>query len=232
MAQWRWLHDFIGLFYPNLCLACGDNLPPFDEIICLKCQFKLPRTGFHEHLENPFTERFWGRVRIESGAALYYYTKGGKVQQLIHRLKYEHRPQIGYKLGQLYGRQLKEAAAFTEIDAIVPVPLHPRKKHQRGYNQAAEFGRGLAEAMDVPQFAHALARRSYTSTQTRKSRTERLENVLQAFLVNRPEQVRGRHLLLVDDVMTTGATLEACATRLLEVPDTKLSLATIAIAMD
>ncbi len=232
MAQWRWLHDFLGLFYPNLCLACGDNLPPFDEVICLKCQFQLPHTDFHEHAENPFTERFWGRVPIEAAAALYYYTKGGKVQNLIHSLKYKHQARIGYKLGQVFGRQLATAATFTGIDAIVPVPLHPRKQHQRGYNQAAEFGRGLAEVLELPQYEQALARQSFTATQTKKSRAERLANVMEAFQVNRPKQLEGRHILLVDDVMTTGATLEACATKILDLPDTKVSLATIAIATD
>ncbi len=228
----RSIHDFISLLYPKLCLACSDNLPPFDELICLKCQYQLPKTGYHLTKENPFTEKFWGRVPIQTGASMYYFTVGSRMQQLIHQLKYEHKPEIGYKLGKLYGLQLKKQPHFQHIDAVVPVPLHPKKRHIRGYNQAEAFGDGLAEGLEVSHYPNALYRKVFTETQTKKSREERLENVFQAFAVAQADRLKGQHILLVDDVLTTGATLEACATKILEIEGAKVSLATIAIASD
>jgi ComF family protein len=226
----RALYDLAGLLYPNLCLACSRNLPPRQESICLSCQYKLPKTGFHEQRENPFTERFWGRVELQAGAALYFFNKSGRAQRLVHSLKYEGKQQIGVKLGQIYGSLLKEAPGFRQASLILPVPLHSRKERQRGYNQSACFARGLSQSMGIPWLKDGLQRREYTATQTRKSRLERFDNVAEAFVIPRPKQLEGQHLLLVDDVITTGATLEACALKLLELPGTRVSMATIAIA--
>jgi competence protein ComFC len=226
----EWGEDLLSLFYPRLCLACGHVRPPARELICLSCQYKLPQTHFHEEEENGFTERFWGRIRLEAGAALYYFVKGGRVQHLIHQLKYHGKRQVGRTLGHYYGRQLSGSSFFKEVELIVPVPLHPRKLHRRGYNQSALFASGLSETMGVPWMKGVLRRRTFTSTQTRKSRLERLENVLDAFELSRPQAIKGRHVLLVDDVLTTGATLEACAMRLQEAPGVKVSMATIGIA--
>lgn len=225
-----YLNDLVSLLYPNLCMACSDHAPAHGEIICLRCQHKLPRTNFHLEKENPFAERFWGRISIENGAALYHFIKGGKVQELIHRLKYLGKREIGIRLGQWYGAQLKQSEQFKAIDLLVPVPLHPRKERLRGYNQSALFAMGMAEAMGKPWMKNALIRKAFTETQTHKSRTERLENVLEVFAVNDSKALQDKHILLVDDVMTTGATLEACGMRILEIPGTKLSMATIAIA--
>ncbi|PSR12691.1 MAG: ComF family protein [Bacteroidetes bacterium] len=230
MPQPRWLHDFVHLFYPRLCLGCGHNLPPAAELLCVTCQYQLPQTEQHLSAENAFTDIFLGRIKLETGAALYYFSKSGRVQHLIHQLKYEHKPEIGTQLGLQYGRQLKEQPHFQTIDAVVPVPLHPQKQHQRGYNQAAEFGKGIAEGLAIPLWPEALARDLYTSTQTKKSRLDRIENVLAAFTLNQPQLLAGKHLLLVDDVLTTGATLEACATRILEAPGAKVSMVTLAMA--
>lgn len=228
----RWFSDFFNLLYPKLCLACGRNLPPTHELICLSCEYQLPQTRQHELKENAFTEIFWGRVPLVAGAAMYYFTKAGRVQRLIHQLKYENKPEIGQALGRLYGQWLRQAEHFQGIDAVVPVPLHPRKQHRRGYNQAAAIGRGLAESLLLPHYARALERPVYAESQTRKSRQARLENAQTAFRVRRPELLQGKHVLLVDDVLTTGATLEACASQILELPDTRVSMVTLAMASD
>lgn len=222
--------DLISLLYPNLCLACSENLPTRDEIICLSCQVKLPKTNFHFEKENAFTERFWGRIPLESGAALYHYIKGGRVQDLLHQLKYERKRDIGIKLGEWYGSQLKDVSFFKDIDVIVPVPLHPRKERLRGYNQSDLFAQGLSETMQKPWLKDGLIRNTFTESQTQKSRAERMDNVKEVFEVGNRKKLIGKHILLVDDVMTTGATMEVCGAKLLEVSGTTLSMATIAIA--
>lgn len=229
-APLRLLDDLISLFYPRLCLACSRHLPPKQQMICVHCRYKLPKTNFHLQRENPFTERFWGRLDLTSGAALYHFTRGGLTQQLIHKLKYQGQWEVGYQLGELYGNILKKSPFFEGIDVIVPVPLHPKKEHQRGYNQSDSFAKGIAEALRRPWMKNALKRSAYTDSQTTKSRLERLKNVLNVFSVHRSGVLEDKHVLLVDDVLTTGATLEACGIRILEVPGTKLSMATIAIA--
>ncbi|MFT4667006.1 MAG: ComF family protein [Polaribacter sp.] len=220
----------LTLFFPKLCLACGSNPPPQEQDICIYCQYYLPKTEFHLDLENPFTERFWGRVKIEGGASLYYFMKNGRTQKLIHNLKYKGKRKIGIKLGELYGKDLRLAKGFENIDMILPVPLHPKKEHSRGYNQCDPFARGLSETMEIPWRKGILIKTVNNTSQTKMTRMERLENVRTTFNVNNPDQLRGKHVLIVDDVMTTGATLEACAEKVLEIPHTKVSLATIAMA--
>lgn len=226
----RWLDNLLGLFYPSLCLACGRNLPPREDSICVSCRYKLPKTNFHREAENAFTERFWGRIPLQAGAAFLHFTKGGRVQRLIHHLKYEGKREVGLSLGRLYGRVLRESSVFRDACLILAVPLHPRKLHLRGYNQSALFAEGLSEAMGIPWLPDGLRRTEYTTTQTKKSRLERFKNVEQAFVIPDPSALKGQHVLLVDDVVTTGATLEACARKILEVEGTRVSMATIAIA--
>ncbi len=223
-------NEFLSLFYPDLCLACQKSPPVKSQILCVHCTYKLPQTRFHLHEENAFTERFWGRLPLQAGASLYRFTKGGGVQNLIHQLKYKGRKEVGLKTGRVYGQQLKTSPFFRTIDMIVPVPLHPRKQHQRGYNQSDLIARGIAEGMQIPWSDQVLVRNTFTETQTRKSRLERLENVSQAFALRNPSAIKGKHLLLVDDVITTGATLETCALKMLEIPDTRVSMVTLAFA--
>jgi len=220
----------LTLFFPKLCLACGANPPPQDQEICIYCQYYLPKTEFHLDLENPFTERFWGRVKIEGGAALYYFMKNGRTQKLIHNLKYKGKRKIGVKLGEQYGKDLRLAKGFENIDMILPVPLHPKKEHSRGYNQCDLFAKGLSETMEIPWRKGILTKIKHNTSQTRMTKIERLENVRTTFKIKNPDQLRGKHVLIVDDVMTTGATLEACAEKVLEIPHTKVSLATLAFA--
>lgn len=180
--------------------------------------------------ENALTERFWGRLPLVSGAAMYFFIKGGRTQQLIHNLKYKRKKQIGTEVGKMYGLLLKETHPFQSVDIIIPVPLHPKKQRKRGFNQSALFAAGLAESMHIEWSEKYLKRKSFTETQTKKSRQERMDNVLSQFEACYKHELRGKHILLVDDVITTGATMEACGLQLLEIEGLQLSLAAIAMA--
>ena len=227
----KWIGDFFSLVFPRICAACGNSLWKHEDTICHSCEFHLPKTNFHFSDENPVTKIFWGRADLVSGAAFLYFNKGNKVQLLVHQLKYNGRKDIGVFLGALYGQTLKYAPSFNSADVIVPVPLHKKKYMKRGYNQSEQFGMGLSSVMSIPLNRHLLVRTKATETQTRKSRFSRYQNVREIFLVNQPENWRGKHLLLVDDVITTGATLESCIEALRVVPDVKISVAGIATAL-
>lgn len=231
MIPWYYLlRDFAGLFYPNLCIACGFRHPPRKSLLCTNCRINLPRADHLSSLENELSERFWGRVPIHSAAAMFRFTKGGKVQRLLHRLKYQGRKEIGLLLGEWFGRDLRISPWFNEVQAVVPVPLHPRKEHIRGYNQSDLFAQGIANSMEIPWLKNGLRRTIFTETQTRKGRLERFGNVETVFEVKQQSQLIGKHVLLVDDVVTTGATLEACTRSLLNVPGVKVSIGAIAMA--
>ena len=224
-----WLTDLFDLFFPHLCLACGANQLQRKEILCFSCKRKLPETGMHTMKENRFTDRFYGRIYVQAAAAMYHFKEGNQVQHLIHQLKYQGRSRVGLKLGQDYGKLLSTSPFFTDIDVIVPVPLHPTKERKRGYNQSDHFAMGLSKTMDKPWLKKGLKRITYGESQTNMNRAERYENVMQSFKVGKASDLQGKHVLLVDDVLTTGATLEACSIKILEVPNTKVSMATIAI---
>ena len=226
------LRPILDLMYPPVCLACQQELPASAEMLCLHCWYELPETHQHVCLENAFAEIFWGRVPIVAGAALYYFSKSGRVQRLIHQLKYERKSVIGIELGTYYGSQLRQVAPFNTTQVVVPVPLHPKKEKDRGYNQANVFGEGMAKSLGVPVCCEVLKKNEHTLSQTQKSRLGRMQNVQQSFRLGNPEDVKGKHVLLVDDVLTTGATLEACASLLMEVEGVSVSLATIAMAGD
>jgi len=211
-------------------MACGENSPMPEQVICTSCQYYLPKTNFQLEKENTFTDRLWGRFPMHTGAAFYHFIKGGRVQRLIHNLKYNNKPEVGYRIGIKYGEILKQAPLYSDCDVIIPVPLHPKRKRQRGYNQSETFAKGLSESMEIKYYKNALIRTKSTATQTKKSRLERLENVGTAFQINRPEHLQGKKILIVDDVLTTGATLEACALKILEVPGVRISMVTIGMA--
>lgn len=223
-------YDFFSLIYPNICMACNQNLQKSEKGICTFCRHKLPVTNYHLEHENPLMKYFWGRINIHAIASMYFFNKGSKVQRLLHRLKYEGRKEIGILLGEIYGFQLKESNSFSAINAIIPVPLHAVKKNQRGFNQSEVFAEGLSKSMEISFNTDCLFRITATQTQTKKSRIKRWENVEEKFKMIDNAALHNKHILLVDDVITTGATLEACAQKLLLMPGVKISIATIACA--
>lgn len=224
------LDDFLSLLYPNLCLACEKNTPTESSQICLQCQADLPQTNFHLEKENALMELFWGRIELVHATALYYFRKGGRTQHLIHQLKYANQPQIGVQLGELLGIQLATSAFYQDIDYVIPVPLHPRKERIRGYNQSDAIAQGISSGMGKPWERGILRRVVFTETQTKKNRMERMKNVGGAFEVFTPHRIEGKHILLVDDVVTTGATLEVCALTLLKIKGVRVSLAVLGYA--
>ena len=224
-------NDFLSLIFPKVCYACGKSLFKTEDCICTSCLFHLPKTNYHLFSDNPVVKLFWGRTNIYSASSLYSFSKGSKVQHLIHQLKYRGKKEIGTSLGKYYGKELKTAPMFSSANIVLPVPLHPKKLKKRGYNQSETFAQGIAESMDAESPNGILIRTYASETQTKKSRFERWKNVEEIFKITSPEKIEGKHILLVDDVVTTGATLEACANKLLEVPNTKVSIATIATTM-
>jgi len=219
------------MVYPSACQACNKRLIRDESVICLKCQISLPKTKFHLQKQNLIAQEFAGRIKLEHAAAFLFFNKGSRVQKLMWRLKYKGRQEIGIKLGQLYAESLLESDFLKDIDIILPVPLHSRKLEERGFNQADVFAEGLSEVCNIPWSPQLIERTEHTETQTRKSRIERWENVSGKFVVKQPELLADKHILLVDDVVTTGTTLEACGQSILQIPNTRLSIACAATAI-
>lgn len=226
-----YLADFISLLFPQLCAACRANLVGNEYLLCTDCLYNLPFTNFHLLPDNIVAQQFWGKMPVEAAYALYYFTKGGKIQELMHQFKYNGMQEIGILLGNIAGGQLSSNHIFNSVDVIIPVPLHKKRMRIRGYNQSACFAAGLAQKLNAMVELDNLIRVVATETQTRKSRFARFENMREVFVVKDPERLKNKHILLVDDTVTTGATLEACGTQLLKVEGVKLSIATIAYAV-
>ena len=226
----NYLSDFLALFYPNYCLGCGSSLVTGEKYLCLGCLVQLPKTNFHLQKSNPIEMLFAGRVPVFRATAFYSFHKGSLVQHLVHQLKYRGKEELGKYLGFLFGQNLMQSDDFQSIDVVLPIPLHPNKKRKRGYNQSEAICDGIAEGMKKERNYHSLIRIIDTDTQTKKTRYNRWENVSQIFDVLQPEKLEGKHILLVDDVITTGATLEAAAQILLKIPHTKVSIAGLAWA--
>ena len=224
------LHDFFSLFFPDLCAACGTNLFNNEHVICTKCIFHLPVTNFHNDPENRLSKQLWGRFIFEQASSFVYFRKGGRVQNIMHQLKYNKRPQAGFRMGQLYAQVLKDSGKWKLPDLIVPVPLHPAKLRIREYNQSESIADGLASILKIPVISDNLIRTANTETQTKKSRFDRYENLAGAFTCRFPGSLIAKHILIVDDVFTTGATLEACSSVLLEIEGVRISIVTVAFA--
>ncbi len=223
--------DFISLLFPRLCYGCGDHLLRNESLICTDCFVRIPRTGYHTQPENPVAQLFWGRCLIEKAAAFSYYNKGSRIRQLIHNLKYKGIQELGPEMGKIYGRSLKDSGFTDDIDLIIPVPLHKSKKRVRGFNQSELISEGLSEATGIPVDLVSLARVSVSETQTRRSRYDRWTNVEGIFKVTDHERIIGRHILLVDDVITTGSTIESCTNELLKTEGVRVSVVALAYAV-
>ena len=222
--------EVFSLFYPRLCAGCRDPLVRNEATLCAACLMDLPFTHYHCDRDNPVVKLFWGRVDVHFATALCFFSKGTRMQQMLHELKYRGNQQLGELLGVELGKQVTVSPHFGKIDRVIPVPLHPKKLRQRGYNQSKCIAEGISRVIDAPVDEASLKRKLNTSTQTRKARYTRWENVESVFAVEEPQILYRKHVLLVDDVVTTGATIEACAAQLVKASDAKVSIATLACA--
>lgn len=221
--------DFVSLFYPTYCYACQGGLVKGEQFICSACMLEMPQTKYHLQPNNSFQERMSLRFPVKHSLALFHFSKKGRVQHVLHALKYKNHPEVGVYLGKLFGAQLLETEIPKSVDLIIPVPLHAARQRVRGYNQSAQFARGLSEKLNIPFSENVLVRITSTSSQTRKNKLSRWINVEEVFQLQAPEAIHKKHILLVDDVITTGATIEACAQTLLSAdPTCLISLGCIA----
>ncbi len=225
------INDLSAVIYPKLCLSCYNRLTGHENLLCLPCLTNLPVTNFHKDTENPVSKIFWGRVPLTFASAYLYFSAKGMVQRMIHQLKYKHKKEVGFLLGKLYGVELQKLSILKNLDYLVPVPLHPHKIKKRGYNQSEVIAQGMSESMSVQVYTEGFIRSIHTDTQTKKSKYKRWENVDSIFKIKDKQTFENKHILLIDDVITTGATLESCAQEILKCRNARVSVATIATAM-
>lgn len=201
----------------------------YEKAICMHCLNQLPRLGMHDDSDNAVEKIFWGRVELYAASAFLRMPRNGIAHRLVHRLKYHNDREVGEQLGALFAHELMESERMKGIDVIVPVPLHPKKLHLRGYNQCDCIGAGMAEPLGAELSKDNLTRTHFTASQTRRGRVSRWSNVKDIFWVRQPEKLQGKHILLIDDVITTGATIEACASALKKIDGVRISVAALAI---
>lgn len=223
------VQNLINIIYPKCCTACGNVLMYQEQELCTNCLYHIPKTRFHDDPANPVAQMFWGRVKLEYATSLFYYSKGSHYQKVMHQLKYKGKKEIGYELGKILGNELKKTK-FNTIEAIIAVPLHISKLKSRGYNQSEFIAKGIAETMYKPYIKNIIERIHANESQTRKNKYQRWKNVENIFAVQDTTSLQGKHILLVDDIITTGATLEACTHELLKIKNTKISVATLGMA--
>lgn len=224
------LKHLINLFFPRICAGCTTILLTNETVICTSCRHDIPLTNHHLMIENEAYKKFYGRIPVEHASAFLYFHKKGIVQELIHNLKYKGHEDIGTLLGHWYAEDLKDVFAVHKPDVIIPVPLHRRKYKERGYNQVSTFGLALSKELDISYNKNLLIRTVYSKTQSKKNLLGRAEGIETLFNVKFTEQDHGKHFLLIDDVITTGSTLEACSRALLKIPNAKISIVCMAMA--
>ncbi len=234
-AALKWLYDlrddFLSLLFPRVCYGCGSHLLRNEDVICTECQVIIPRTGYHLQPGNPVEQLFWGRCPVSKAAAFSFYNHGSRIRNLIHNLKYKGIREIGTELGLIYGSSLRSTGFLDSIDIILPVPLHPAKERSRGFNQTRIISDGISAATGIAVLDGVLVRAVKTQTQTRRSRYERWTNVEGIFRVTCPEMLEGKNILLIDDVITTGSTIEACVSELTKIKGVTVSVAALACAV-
>jgi ComF family protein len=222
--------SFLHLLFPHVCNGCGSDILNEENMLCMRCISELPETNFHMHPDNPVEKIFWGRLPLVSATAQYYFSKETRMQHLMHQFKYKSNKDLGKQLGYLMGNDLLLSDRFKNIDALIPLPLFAIKEKRRGYNQATVLCEGIAEIMKVEILKDVIVRTQHTETQTKKGRVERWENIEGKFELVKPEKIQNKNILLVDDVITTGATLEACGQELIKANNVGLSVATLCFA--
>ena len=222
--------SILHIVFPHICDGCGSDLLNIESRLCIRCLASLPETNFEQHAGNPVEKLFWGRLPLINAAAGFYFTKESLMQHLMHQFKYKGNKELGLQLGRIMGNAIKSSNRFNYIDALIPLPLFPSKEKKRGYNQATILCDGIAEILGLPVLANVITRPQHTETQTKKGRIERWKNIEGKFQLVDPTAIHNKHLLLVDDVVTTGATLEACGNELLSAENVKLSIDTLCIA--
>lgn len=221
---------FIELFFPKICVVCGRRLSRHENWVCIVCWFDLPVAYFNNRTENKVAQLFSEHINIKHAASYFSYQKDSQYKQIIYAIKYYGIKELGFETGRKFGDTLKEITNLKTVDLLVPVPLHPRKQKNRGYNQSEWIARGISDAMNLPVITNNLVRKVHTSTQTKKNRSERWQNVQEIFDVKNPDFFKGKHILLIDDVVTTGATLTSCAENLLKIEGVNVSIATLAFS--
>jgi ComF family protein len=222
------LKDIFNVFYPDICLCCKNHLTTNEAFICLFCRNDLPLTNFSFETPNQIEKTFYGRIPIEKGTALFYFLKKGKTQQLIHELKYNGQQQVGAFIGSWLGEEMLKSNRFKNIDCIIPVPLHSKKQKKRGYNQVSTFGNSLSKTLNIPFYENVLKKKTAINSQTKLLRLDRWKNVQELFYVEEKLSLANKHILLIDDIITTGATLEACYLALNNFSNIKISIASMA----
>lgn len=220
---------FFHLLYPHICMGCGSDVIDHENFLCLHCIHDLPHTNFAIHANNPLEKKFWGRIALTSAMSEFYFSKGSVIQNIVHEIKYKGNKIAGRYFGNLIGKSLLNSNRFN-IDVIIPLPLFEKKEKMRGYNQSEIICNGIGDIINKPVIKNNVIRKVFTETQTKKHRTERWKNVENTFQVTNTVALVNKHVLLVDDVVTTGATLEACGAEILKIKNTLLSVATLAMA--
>ena len=225
------LNDLKDLFLPPVCPVCGRLIPEGAKTICNSCRINAPLTGFCSQFDNPVVRKFWGIIPVVNASSFLFFVHGNGFRDLIHDFKYAGHWKLALEIGRWYGGELARSGLYNDVDIVIPVPLHYRRRLKRGYNQSEYIARGISKVLGTKLDTHSIIRHKYNQSQTRQNVHERWKNVRGIFSVRHPERLRNKHILLVDDVLTTGSTLISCAETILRaVPDARISIATLAVS--